>query len=219
MPLLEEKDKKYIENLFAKKLVDPIKILVFIKNDKQECPLCEETKQIVEEVANTSDHIKVEVYQADEHPEKVSEYNVEYFPAIILINEKVGKDVGVRFYGIHSGYEFSTLLEDIIDMSQSKIKLSPETIEKLKSIDKKVVMKVFVTPSCPYCPIAVKTAHKFAMVNDNIVGVMIEAMEFPQLAQKYGVSGVPKTVINDKEEILGAAHETTFLNAVLKAIE
>ena len=44
-------------------------------------------------------------------------------------------------------------------------------------------------------------AHQMALESPMVVGEMIEAMEFPELANRHGVSGVPQTTIND-----GAAH-------------
>ena len=46
---------------------------------------------------------------------------------------------------------------------------------------------------------------------------VIEIEEFPQLARLYGVSGVPKTVINNSKEFVGAVSETAFIGYVLEA--
>ncbi|BAS25993.1 glutaredoxin [Limnochorda pilosa] len=46
---------------------------------------------------------------------------------------------------------------------------------------------------------------------------MIEASEFPELSRRYGVYGVPKTIINETEEVEGAVPESVFLEAVLRA--
>jgi predicted DsbA family dithiol-disulfide isomerase len=48
---------------------------------------------------------------------------------------------------------------------------------------------------------------------------VIDAMEFPQIGLKYGVMGVPKTVINEKVEFLGAVPEEVFLQYVLQAAQ
>jgi predicted DsbA family dithiol-disulfide isomerase len=53
---------------------------------------------------------------------------------------------------------------------------------------------------------------------DNITADIIEANEFPELSQRYGVSGVPKTVINDKVEFVGAVPEEHFLAAIQQAV-
>jgi predicted DsbA family dithiol-disulfide isomerase len=62
-------------------------------------------------------------------------------------------------------------------------------------------------------------AHKFAIENEHITADVIEVSEFIDLAQRYQVQGVPKTVINDRLEFLGAVPEPRFVQEVLKAIE
>jgi len=47
---------------------------------------------------------------------------------------------------------------------------------------------------------------------------VIEATEFPDLARKYRVSGVPKTVIDETIEVLGAEPEDVFVGHVLEGI-
>jgi len=88
----------------------------------------------------------------------------------------------------------------------------------VRAIDKPVKIKVFVTPSCPYCPRAVIAAHRFAYENDNIVGEMIEAQEFPEISQLYNVYAVPKVVINEAVEFEGALPEKQFLEYIMEAI-
>jgi len=67
--------------------------------------------------------------------------------------------------------------------------------KKLKALTGPLHLQVFVTPTCPYCPRAVLTAFRFAMESDKVRASMVEASEFPHLANKYQVSGVPHTVI------------------------
>ena len=63
----------------------------------------------------------------------------------------------------------------------------------------------------------VSLAHQFAMENDNIKADMIEVNEFPQLAIKYNVMGVPKTVINESIELLGMQPEEEFVRQIQAA--
>jgi predicted DsbA family dithiol-disulfide isomerase len=58
-------------------------------------------------------------------------------------------------------------------------------------------------------------AHIFALENDLISADAIDANEFPQLAVKYGIMGVPKIVVNEKVEFVGAVPENMFLEQVL----
>ena len=62
-------------------------------------------------------------------------------------------------------------------------------------------------------------AHQFAIENEHITADVIEVSEFIDLAQRYRVQGVPKTVVNDRIEVMGAVPESRFLQEVLKALE
>jgi len=95
--------------------------------------------------------------------------------------------------------------------------LKADTRQALKDLDKDVRIQVFVTPTCPYCTSVVRLAHQFAMESPRIRGEMVEATEFPHLAQKYHVFGVPKAVINETVFVEGAVPETVFLEHVLQA--
>jgi hypothetical protein len=62
-------------------------------------------------------------------------------------------------------------------------------------------------------------AHKLAIENEHITADVVEVSEFIDMAQRYRVQGVPKTVVNDRVEFLGAVPEPRFIQEVLKAIE
>ncbi len=64
-----------------------------------------------------------------------------------------------------------------------------------------------------------RLAHRFAIENDLIKADCIESMEFPDLAGKYRVHAVPKTVINETVSIEGALPEEFFLDGILKTLE
>ncbi|MEM2268296.1 MAG: thioredoxin family protein, partial [Thermoplasmata archaeon] len=89
--------------------------------------------------------------------------------------------------------------------------------EHLDQIDSPIRIQVFVTPTCPYCPKAVRVAHKFAQYNENVIGEMIESIEFPDWADKFGVSSVPHIVINEDVQFVGAYPEENFIEFVMEA--
>lgn len=61
-------------------------------------------------------------------------------------------------------------------------------------------------------------AHKMAMESDKIVAEAIEAVEFPEMARRYAVMAVPRTVINDLAVIEGAMPESMFVAQVFAAL-
>ena len=62
-------------------------------------------------------------------------------------------------------------------------------------------------------------AHQLAIENEHITADVVEVSEFVDMAQLYRVQGVPKTVVNDRVEIMGAVPEPRFLQEVLKSLE
>ena len=54
-----------------------------------------------------------------------------------------------------------------------------------------------------------------AFANEHITAYAVEATEFPDLARRYRVTGVPKTVVNDAVEILGALPQDMFVSQAL----
>jgi glutaredoxin-like protein len=214
--MIREEDKKLIKKLFDERLKNKVKIIFFSQN--LNCDYCHDTERIIDEISELSDKIKVEKYNLVIDVDRAKELGVDKTPSIIITDEDE-KIKGIRYFGIPSGYEFSSLIEDIIMVSSGDSGLSEKIKQKLSEINEKVHIMVFITPTCPYCPRAVRTAHKFAFENQNITADMIEAIEFPELADNYFVQAVPKIVINDKVSFEGAVPEEFFLNHVLKAVE
>ncbi len=92
--------------------------------------------------------------------------------------------------------------------------MPPQIDERVKKIKKDVHIQVFVSLGCPYCPDAVATAHRLALENENIIADMVETSQFPHMAIKYNVSGVPKVIINENHEFTGAQPITAFLDMI-----
>jgi len=226
MPLLQEKDRIVVREKFEKELKDEVTILLFKKtavgiwtpNEDEDfvCRYCKETEELYNEVSELSDLLKLEAYAVEDNKEIFDEYKVERIPTVIIKGHNKGL---IRFVGIPAGYEFATLLEDLIDASRGKIDLKERNRRKVEAAKEPLHIQVFVTPTCPYCPRAVRIAHKMAFINENIMGDMVEASEFPNLSEKYGVYAVPKIIVNDKVEFEGALPEDQFIAQVLKAVE
>jgi len=214
--MIREEDKITIRKIFQDKLKNKVKIIFFTQN--LNCDYCYDTERILDEISELSDKIEVKKYNLISDSEIAKEWNVDKTPAIIITDEEENLK-GIRYFGIPSGYEFSSLIEDIIMVSNKESGLPERIKQKLSEIKDKTHIMVFVTPTCPYCPRAVRTAHKFSLENQNIIADMIEAIEFPELADMYFVQAVPKIVIDDKVSFEGAVPEEFFLNYILKAKE
>jgi glutaredoxin-like protein len=208
--LIPDDKKDLLRNEFKAKLEDPVKIVMFTQ--ELECRFCSDTRQLVQDLATLSDRITVEVYDFMADAAKAKEYGIEKIPALAIVGKK---DYGLRIYGIPYGYELQTLIEAVVNVSRGKTDLSDKTKAILTEVKAPVHIQVFVTLTCPHCPVAAAIAHKLAVESDMVTADVIDASEFPTLAQKYSVIGVPKIVINEKIEFVGAFNEDLFAEHVL----
>ena len=141
MSLLQDKDREQVQQLFAG-LSNPVKLVMFTQ--ELDCEFCAQTRELVEEVASLSDTITAEVYNFALDKEKAKEYGVEKIPAVAVVGDE---DYGIRFYGIPSGYEFTSLLESIVDVSAQDSGLSETTSAFLAGLKDPLHIQVFVTPT------------------------------------------------------------------------
>jgi glutaredoxin-like protein len=216
MALLSEQDQKHLRSEFAK-LEYPVDLVVFTQ--EFECQYCRETRAILEEVAGLSDSISLKICDFEEDEALAEQYNIDKIPATVITSGGAdAQDYGIRYYGIPSGYEFSSLVADISMVGQKSSGLSEETKAWLAELTEPVHLQVFVTPTCPYCPQAVVLAHQMAMESAHVTADMVEATEFPHLSMKYGVMGVPRTVINDDVHMEGAAPEPMLVAKMKEAV-
>jgi glutaredoxin-like protein len=217
--VLDEQITKQIKQAFDG-MEQPVQLLLF--GSKESCDYCDETQQLLEEVSALSDKVQLSVYDVNENHEIVSRFNVTNAPGIIIAardNTDV-KNLGVQFSGMPSGHEFSTLINDILMVSKRDSGLDVKTREFLKNLEKPLHLQVFVTPTCPYCPRAVLLAHQMAMENPTMIRAEgVEATEFPELANRFNVRGVPQTVINSgARSVVGAVPEQNLLAEIQRAL-
>lgn|SRR3989339_1206302 len=189
-------------------------------NQMIKCPTCKDANMLMEEIIPLSDKISAEKYNFEIDKYKTEQFKVDKIPAFAIIgaldsSSTQWKNYGIKFYGIPAGYEFTSFLDAIKLVSNGNSDLSQKTKDALKKITKPINIKIFVTLTCPYCPNAVMLANRFAVENDFITSEMIESAEFPHLANKYNVYGVPKVIINENIQFEGALPEDLFVEKIL----
>ncbi len=210
MPLFDEKVKEQLKEIFSK-LNNPIKIHLFTQ--EFECPACSMTHQFVQEIASLSDKIQYFVHDFQKDKATCESFSIDKIPALVVTDNN-NNIKGVRFFGLPAGYEINSFIAATLEISGVKENLSLQLKQRIKKINKKVHIQVFVTLTCPYCPAAVATAHKLAIENPNITADMIESSTFPPLSIKYNVSSVPKIIINEKYDFVGAQPIEKFLETI-----
>jgi alkyl hydroperoxide reductase subunit AhpF len=142
MALISEDVAADLKVEFAK-LKNPVRLLVF--SQALADPHSEQVKRLIEELAALDPKLKAETYNFVLDKEKAESLGIQRIPAVAILGEQ--KDYGIRMYGLPSGYEFGSLIDAILDVSQGESSLSAETKEALKALDKNVHLQVFSTPT------------------------------------------------------------------------
>jgi glutaredoxin-like protein len=210
---MDDATREQVKEMFSN-LVDDVTIHLFIEEDN--CLYCNDVKDMVDQVAELSDKVTVSEHKGSLDEKEAKEMSIEHTPALVLHGKK---PYNVKFYGIPAGHEFGALIGSIMDVSAGASPLPADVVEDIASIDKPVNIKVFVTPQCPYCPNMTRLAHQASIINPLISSEMIESLEFQEETAKYGVFGVPKTIINETTTIDGLSPIEMFVEKLFEAID
>jgi len=199
--MLSEEVKEKLKEKF-KDLKESVELCLDLNNSK----LSKDIKELVQEVASLSNKITVK--------ENCGVSDLK--PCISFF--KNGKDTGIRYCGLPSQGEFQTFVDTIDMVSRGKIDIDSRVVELLSDLDQKVEFKTFITKTCGWCPPTLKKLYQFALTSDNIKVYGIDAYDFQDLAMKYNVAAVPKTIINDKVEFVGLKDDNEILGYIASVV-
>jgi glutaredoxin-like protein len=219
--LLSPRDRDLLQKRFAAELRRDVTLTLFTSRAAglltvpgRECPTCPQVQQVLEEVVSLSPKLRLRVVDFYTQGEEARRWGVERIPCFTFSADDQPY-ANIKFYGLPTGYEFITLVEDILALSRGVAPLPLALREVVRGVEKDLHVQVFVTPTCPYCPGMARLAHAVAMENPRIRADVIEVEEFPYLAETYQVRGVPKTVFDGVAEIVGAVPPDAFVRKVL----
>jgi alkyl hydroperoxide reductase subunit AhpF len=150
MPLLQEQDRKQLGEIFAQRLEGLVTIHLYTQNASPlalpmtQCQTCRETGELMEEVTALSDKLSVTVRDFVEAGEAARKQGIDHIPALVFEGQNRGT---VRYFGIPAGYEFSVLVESLVDVSRGTTALSAATREQLAQLPKPMHLEILVTPT------------------------------------------------------------------------
>ena len=158
MTIIADKDRETIRDLLEKDLAEDVRLVLFTRPrssfyvpGRQECETCDEARELLDELVGLSDKLRLEVHDLAAEPDAASRFDVPEVPLVLVRPAEPasnGKEqTNVRFLGLPAGYEFSTLLADIIDVSKNQTDLADATREAVQAIDRPIHIQVFVTPT------------------------------------------------------------------------
>jgi alkyl hydroperoxide reductase subunit AhpF len=153
MALLSDDETARLRELLASELSADVTLVHYTQRGPAtadraaggECPSCADAEALLGELCATSDHLRLEVHDVDAEPELARAAGIGMVPAVVV--EGPGARGAVRLFGLPSGYEFASLLGDVIDVAAERDELSAETHAVLDALPRDVHLQVFVTPT------------------------------------------------------------------------
>ena len=205
---LSDSERSVVGKIVAA-LSTPVRLLFF--EQSLGCESCTPTRQLLDQIAELSDHITLDKLNLVLDKDTAAHYAVDRAPATVI--SAPGTD-RIRFYGAPFGRELISFVEAIRMTGTRETGLSERSRAQLKGISKPVDVKVFFTPTCVYCPQMITLANGMAVESAMVNATAIDATQYPDLVRQYNVNGVPKTVINDTVGIVGVASEADLIAAI-----
>ena len=168
-------------------------------------------RQVIRAFRELSSKITLREYNLDH--ELAQKWNVTASPTLIIAPERVS----IRWLGAPMGEEARTFLEILILVGLGQGNLSDQSLKVLKRIDTPRNLKIFVSPTCPYCPQQAVNAAKTAVAMPELISLeIIDIQSEPEIANQYSAQSVPQAYANDVLIGQGAQPEEVFVLSLQK---
>jgi len=214
--LIDGKTKEILKEKFEQELQETADIKVFtrriiIRNENLEYARFSET--LIEELSQITDKIKGETLSLES--EEAKKLNVSTSPTILI-----GKDLGysIEYWLAPAGQQAGVFIETISLVSQGESGLSSSAKEKLKNIDKDVLLETYISLDSPQCVQAVLLANRIAVeVSGKVTSRLIEVERSFSKARQFNISSVPQQVINEdiNSTMRGFQSEEKLVNQII----
>jgi hypothetical protein len=150
--LLTDDETARLRELFERDLSGDVTLVHFTRHASRlavpgevPCASCADTVAVLGELAAASDHLSLEVHEIEAEPGLAREHGIDKVPATKIVGP--GARGAVRLFGLPAGYEFATLIEDVIDVGAARDDLSDDAHAALDALTRDVHLQVFVTPT------------------------------------------------------------------------
>jgi alkyl hydroperoxide reductase subunit AhpF len=153
MALLDQQVRDQVSQLFAE-LDGPVTMdfytvrqspLALPGQSGPECPSCADEEELLTELAALSDKLRLEIHDVRNDRAAAEQAGIDKLPALVVSGPSTAGRV--RFFGLPAGYEFSTLIADLVDASKGTVELTARAKAQLESLEEPVHLQVFVTPT------------------------------------------------------------------------
>ncbi len=187
-----------------------IPLLLFSQRGKEDV-FVDACRQVVRAFRGLTDKITLKEYNL-EH-ELAAKYKVDSSPTLLIDPNRYN----IRWLGAPMGEEGRSFLEAMLLIGSGKSGMGEQSLKVIERLDSPRQVKIFVSPTCPYCPQQVVNGLKAAIERPELVSLeIIDIQCRPDLADQYGAQSVPQAYANDVLIGQGAQQEEVFLSSLIK---
>ncbi len=207
-------DKKTTDllKLIFEKMPRRLELLLFTSPGRNE-PYSEAIREFFRSVGDLTD--KIDFREYDLTHELAVRYEAQESPTLVIDPSHMR----LRWLGAPVGQEAAPFLTGLVMIGHRKANLETQSRKILQSIEEPRRIKIFVSPTCPYCPQQIMNALKAAVERPDLLSLeIIEVPAMAELAEKYQAFSTPTVYANEKLIARGAQSEELFM-ASLKKLE
>ncbi|NNK85268.1 MAG: FAD-dependent oxidoreductase, partial [Desulfobacterales bacterium] len=205
-------EKEFFEQLRAvfEKMSHEIPLYMFV-DPGQDDDFIQTGRQMVRAFRELTEKITFREFPLDH--EMAKKWQVTASPTLLIAPETYA----IRWLGAPVGEEGRTFLETLILVGRRQSNLNDQARKVIQNIDSKRQVKVFVSPSCPYCPQQAVNAVRAVIEKPELISLeIIDIMANPEMADQYGAQSVPQAFANEILIGMGAQTEEIFALSLQK---
>ncbi len=187
-----------------------IQLLLFTEKSRDDV-FAQANRQVIRAFRELTD--KITLHEYDLSHEKARQHNVTVSPTLVIAPDQYN----IRWIGAPMGEEARTFLELLLLVGSGNSNASEQSLKVLERIDAPRHVKVFISPSCPYCPQEAVNGAKAAVARPDLISLeLIDIQCRPDIAQQYAAQSVPVAYANETLIGQGAQAEEVFMSSLQK---
>ena len=193
-----------------KEMPNAVPILLFAQKGNNDA-LNQPVREMLQLFHGLSD--KISFREVDLQHDLAKKYQVTTSPTLMFDPDHYQ----LRYLGAPFGEEGRTFLEILIVLGHGTTNISEQSLKVVKGIDSPRNIKLFVSPTCPYCPQQAANALKAVVASPDLISLeIIDIYCNPDLANLYSAQSVPQVFANDVLIARGAQPEELFMLSLQK---
>ena len=187
-----------------------IPLLLFTEKAKDDV-FAQANRQVIRAFRDLTD--KITLHEYDLNHDMARKHNVTVSPTLVIAPDQYN----IRWIGAPMGEEARTFLELLMLVGSGNSNASDQSKKVLERIDAPRHVKVFISPSCPYCPQEAVNGAKAAVARPDLISLeLIDIQCRPDIAQQYNAQSVPVAYANEVLIGQGAQAEEVFMSSLQK---